>query len=46
MENLHAYYPQYGFDSNVGYGSQVHIEALKRLGPCPIHTDELPYGDT
>jgi ribonuclease HII len=37
MENLHAYYPQYGFDSNVGYGSQVHIEALKRLGPCPIH---------
>lgn len=37
MENMHLYYPEYGFDSNVGYGSQVHIDALKRLGPCPIH---------
>lgn len=37
MENMNLYYPEYGFDSNVGYGSSVHIDALKRLGPCPIH---------
>ena len=27
----------YGFASNKGYGSAAHIEALKKLGPCPIH---------
>ena len=30
-------YPGYGFEKNKGYGSAEHIEALKRLGPCPIH---------
>lgn len=27
----------YGLASNKGYGSQEHIDALKRLGPTPIH---------
>ena len=30
-------FPEYGFDSNKGYGSAAHIEALKKYGPCPIH---------
>ena len=30
-------YPQYGFASNKGYGAKVHIEALQKFGPCPIH---------
>ena len=30
-------YPGYGFASNKGYGSREHLEALKKLGPCPIH---------
>jgi ribonuclease HII len=30
-------YPGYGFASNKGYGSKDHIEALRCLGPCPIH---------
>lgn len=30
-------YPEYGFESHKGYGSAMHIEALKRFGPCPIH---------
>ena len=30
-------YPEYGFDSNKGYGSAMHIEALKNIGPCEIH---------
>jgi ribonuclease HII len=30
-------YPGYGFASHKGYGTEVHREALARLGPCPIH---------
>ena len=29
--------PGYGFAQHKGYGSKEHIEALKRLGPSPIH---------
>ena len=37
MEAYDAQYPEYGFARNKGYGTKKHIEALKRLGPCPIH---------
>jgi len=37
MVEYDSIYPGYGFASNKGYGSKEHIEALKRLGPCPIH---------
>ena len=30
-------YPEYGFAKNKGYGTKVHIEALKQYGPCEIH---------
>jgi len=30
-------YPGYGFADNKGYGAAVHIEALKKQGPSPIH---------
>lgn len=30
-------YPGYGFGENKGYGSQAHINAIKSLGPSPIH---------
>ncbi len=30
-------YPGYDFASNKGYGTKAHIEALRKLGPCPIH---------
>lgn len=30
-------YPGYGFDRHKGYGTRVHVEALQRLGPCPLH---------
>lgn len=30
-------YPEYHFDKHMGYGTQEHIKALKRWGPCPIH---------
>jgi len=30
-------YPQYGFEKNMGYGTEEHVKALKQFGPCPIH---------
>ena len=30
-------YPGYGFASHKGYMTAAHREALRRLGPCPIH---------
>ncbi len=37
MAEYDRLYPGYGFAENKGYGTKAHIEALKRLGPCPIH---------
>lgn len=37
MEEYDRYLPGYGFASNKGYGSAAHIQALKELGPTPIH---------
>ena len=30
-------YPQYGFVAHKGYGTKVHMDALRKYGPCPIH---------
>ncbi len=30
-------FPEYGFASNKGYGAKVHLEALEKYGPTPIH---------
>jgi len=30
-------YPGYGFARHMGYGTQLHLAALDRLGPCPEH---------
>lgn len=30
-------YPGYGFGDHMGYGVPSHMEAIKRLGLCPIH---------
>ena len=37
MSNLHNLYPQYGFDSNKGYGTLAHRQALIECGPCSEH---------
>jgi len=37
MRELHARWPDYGFDAHKGYGTPAHLEALARLGPCPEH---------
>lgn len=30
-------YPGYGFDTHKGYATRRHLDALRRLGPCPLH---------
>ncbi|MBE6769249.1 MAG: ribonuclease HII [Ruminococcaceae bacterium] len=32
-----AIYPQYKFSQHKGYGTKVHIEAIREFGPCDIH---------
>lgn len=37
MLELHARWPQYGFDRHKGYPSPMHLDALKAHGPCSEH---------
>ncbi|MGN0812108.1 MAG: ribonuclease HII [Candidatus Coproplasma sp.] len=37
MKEYALTYPEYGFDSNVGYGSAAHIKAIEKYGLTPIH---------
>ena len=37
MEEMDLLYPGYGFAAHKGYHAPAHVEALVRLGPCPIH---------
>lgn len=37
MQNYDAIYTGYGFATHKGYGTREHHNALRHLGPCPIH---------
>ncbi len=37
MQWIAARYPVYGFASHKGYGTKVHLQALREHGPCPWH---------
>lgn len=37
MLEMHERYHEYGFNENKGYGSQFHMDALKKHGATPIH---------
>ncbi len=37
MLGLHAQYPEYGFDRHMGYPTAVHVAALEKHGPSPVH---------
>ena len=37
MVEYDSIFPEYGFAANKGYGTAIHIAALKELGPTPIH---------
>ena len=37
IEEADVIYPQYGFKKHKGYGTEEHINAIKKYGICPIH---------
>jgi ribonuclease HII len=37
MLEMHAKFPNYGFDKHKGYGTKLHVENLQQFGPCAIH---------
>ena len=37
MRLWHRRHPDYGFDTNKGYPTEIHRAALRRFGPCTIH---------
>jgi ribonuclease HII len=37
MIELHARYPDYGFDRHKGYPTRDHLAALRRYGVSPVH---------
>jgi len=42
MRELDKVHPGYGFSGHKGYGSALHMEAIRRLGPSPVH--RLTFG--
>jgi ribonuclease HII len=42
MIEMDVKYPGYGFAGHKGYGSAAHMDAIKNLGPSPIH--RLTFG--
>ena len=37
MKKLDEETPGYGWNSNKGYGTKAHIDAIKEIGPCEHH---------
>jgi ribonuclease HII len=37
MNEFHEIYPAYGFNTNKGYATGQHLEAIQKYGPCEIH---------
>lgn len=37
MEAFAKIYPEYGFERHKGYGTEEHVEAIRKHGPSPIH---------
>ncbi len=37
MEEHDKTWPEYGFAKHKGYPTKVHLQALEKYGPCPIH---------
>lgn len=37
MRQWDEIYPQYGFEKHKGYGTAMHISAIKEYGLCPLH---------
>lgn len=46
MEEESKQYPEYGFDKHVGYGTAMHLSAIRDIGPCDLHRKSFrPIGE-
>jgi ribonuclease HII len=43
LERFEAIYPGYGFAQHKGYGTPEHQNAIRDLGPCPVHRMSFPF---
>ncbi len=43
MDALAGIHPGYGFERHKGYGTPEHQDAIRRLGPCPIHRRSFTF---
>jgi len=43
MTELDVLHPGYGFAGHKGYATQEHQNAIRELGPCPIHRRSFDY---
>ena len=37
MRQWDEIYPQYGFEKHKGYGTAMHMQAIREYGLCPLH---------
>jgi ribonuclease HII len=37
MQKYDKQFPQYGFREHMGYGTEIHLKAIREHGPCQIH---------
>lgn len=37
MKRKSQEFPEYGFETHVGYGTKIHIEAIRKKGICKLH---------
>ncbi len=44
MRRLAAVHPGYGWETNVGYGTTAHLNAMKKLGITPHHRRSFAFG--
>lgn len=44
MRDCGEIYPEYGFGSHVGYGTEIHRKAIETYGPSPWHRHSFGVG--
>lgn len=44
MMSYHKKFPEYGFARHMGYGTEIHLNAIKKHGPCQIHRMSFSLG--
>ena len=37
MKEMAKEFPEYAFEKHKGYGTKIHIEKIKEIGPCKLH---------